>query len=264
MKSGSIYYLLTSRLADGGNVYYYYMALKKVTTGHLKTFLDSLNLNKERINSPEELLDHLLSNASRAGYLTDDVYKAFLIIPAYTTSPSELLNRMIEKADGKLADFLKHINLNEKQIKTTAELGMLLFERAKAANISLRDLINLLIKVNSEFDFRQLIEDLNAFSTGKLKEFLNNMDLSKENINSSSELLNFILSRVNDKEIYDELITVYSQIASKNLLKANAFKPQAKRGMQFSAFIIGLFCVFFILLITILFFAFRRNNKENY
>jgi hypothetical protein len=254
----------TSRLADAGSAYYYYLALKKVTRGNLKSFLDSLSLSKERINSPEELLDYLLSNASKAGYSTDDVYKAFLTIPAYTNSPSELLNSMIAKSNGKMAEFLKHINLNEKQVKSTSELGMLLFERAKATNISLRDLINLLIKVNSDNYFKQLVDDMYKFSSGKLKELLSSIDLGQENINTSSELMNFILSRVDDKEIYDELITVFAQIGSKNLLKADSFKPQFKQRMMFSPFMIGLFSVFFILLVVILFYAFRKNNKENF
>ena len=253
----------TSRLADAGSAYYYYLALKKVTRENLKSFLDTLSLNKEHINSPEVLLDYLLSHASQAGYSTDDVYKAFLIIPAYTNSPAELLNSMIAKSSGKLQEFLKHINLNEKQVKTTSELGMLLFERAKAANISLRELIDLLIKVNSDYYFKQLVDDLYKFSSGKLKDLLSSIDLGKENINTSSELMNLILSRVNDKEIYDELITIFSQIASKNLLKADSFKPLVRQRLQFSPFMIGLFSVFFILLVVILFYAFRRN-KENY
>jgi len=252
----------TSRLADAGSVYYYYMALKKVTTGHLKSLLDSLSLNKEHINTPEEFLDYLLAHSALAGYSNDDVYKAFLTIPAYTTSPAELLKSMISKSDGKLSDFLKQINLNEKQIHSTAELGLMLFEKAKAANISLRNLINLLLKVNSDFYLSQLEDDLKEFSTGDLKEFLDKTDLTKENINSSNELLNYILSRINDKEISDELITVFSEIASKNLLKADAFKPPVKKGIQLSAFMIGLFSVFFVLLVAILAFAFRRNKKE--
>jgi hypothetical protein len=253
----------TSRLADAGSAYYYYEALKKVTRGHLKSLLDTLSMYNEHINSPEELLDYLLSAAAKADYSTDDVYKGFLIIPAYTTSPSELLNSLIAKSDGKLTEFLKRINLNEKQIKTTAELGMLLYEKAKAENISLRDLISLLIKVNSDYYFKQLVDDLYRFSSGKLKELLNSIDLGKENINSSSELLNFILSKATDKEINEDLIAVFSQMASKNLLKADAFKPPVKHGIPYSGFIIALFGVFFVLLIAILLFAFRRNNKEN-
>jgi hypothetical protein len=120
-----------------------------------------------------------------------------------------------------------------------------------------------LLKVNSDFYLNQLEGDLKEFSTGDLKEFLNKTDLTKENINSANELLNFILSRINDKEISDELITVFSEIASKNLLKADAFKPRVKKGIQLSAFMIGLFSVFFVLLVAILAFAFRRNKKES-
>jgi len=253
---------ITSRLADEGNVFYYFQSLKKLSTGKLQVLLDTLNLVNNHISSPEELLNYLLVKAPSAGYPATDVFKAFLMIPAFTASPSELLSGIIDVSEGKMKDFLKEVNLNEKQTITTSELGILLYNKALAANISARNLINLLIKVNNNFYFNQLVNDLNNFSSGKLKNLLTDIDIKNENINSSSELLNFILSHSNKKELRTELIKIFAQVASKNLLHADKFKPVIKKGFQFSIFTIGLFSIFFILLIAIIYYAFRKRDKD--
>ncbi len=253
----------TLRLADAGSAYYYLMALRKVASGNFKNLLDTLDLNKVNINSPEELLEYLLSQAPKAGYKPNDVFKAFLLIPAFTNSPVVLLNKLIESSTGDLKEFLKHISINEKQVKTTSDLGNLLYDRALVARISLKDLVDLLIKVNSEYYLKQLIDDLNNFSSGTLKDILDNINLKNENINSPGELINFILSRSDDKEIYNELMSVLSYIASKNLLKAENFKSKFEQWFQFTPINIGLISLFFILLAVVLFFAFRRNKRGN-
>jgi hypothetical protein len=249
----------TIRLADEGNVYYYLLALRKATSGDLKELLDTLNLGNKRINTPEELLAFLLSRASIGEFSADDVFKAYLTIPAFTSTPSVLLNSMIEMSDGKISEFLKTININEKQIKTTAELGMLLFEKANAEDISKQDLVNLLFKVNTAYFNNQLENDLMLFSSGRVKEILSLTDTKKENINSPGELVNYILSKYDHKEIVDELIKVFSQIASKNLIKSENFKPLKKEGLNLSIFTLSLIGAFVVLLIVILLFLFRKR-----
>jgi hypothetical protein len=248
----------TMRLADEGNVYYYLLALRKATSGNLKELLDTLNLGNKRINNPEELLTFLISRASIGGFSEDDVFRAFLTIPAFTSSPSILLNSMIEMSEGKISEFIKAVNINEKQITTTAELGMFLFEKANAEGVSKQDLINLLFKVNTAYFNNQLENDLKLFSSGRVKEILSLTDVKKENINSPGELVNYILSKYNHKEIVDELIKEFSQIASKNLIKSEKYKPIKKEGRP-SVLTLSLIGAFVVLLIIILLFLFRKR-----
>ncbi len=254
----------SSRLADAGSAFYYYQALKKVATGNMKDFLDTLSLCKNNINKPEDLLGYLIAEAPKAGYKADEVFKGFFIIPAFTASPALLLASMTAISDGKMAAFLKQIHINEKVTKTTADLGKILLERGTASNISLKGLVSLLIKANSDFYFKKLISDLNDFASGKIKTIITNIDVENEKISSSGELLNFILSHNNDKETKNGLIKEFLQIASKNLIKADSFKPVVEKTSKVSLFNIVLFSSLFLLLIIIIFFAVRRilRNKN--
>ncbi len=248
----------SSRLADAGSVYYYYQALSKVATGNLKELLDTLKLCKNNINKPEDLLEYLIAQTSHSGYKADDVFKGFFNIPAFTSSPLLLLSSMTSVSDLKMASFLRLIHINEKVTRTTSSLGNLLLERAKASNISLIGLVDLLIKANSNYYFKEMVADLNNFASGKTKVLLSKIDIEREKINSSGVLLNFILSHNNDKEIKDGLIREFLQIASKNLLKADSFKPAIEKSPKFSLFNIILFSSLFLLLFIIVFIAVRR------
>jgi hypothetical protein len=250
------------RLADEGSAFYYYQALKKVATGNLKDLLDTLNLCKHKINNPEDLLNYLLAESPIAGYETVEVLKGFFIIPAFTSSPALLLASMTEISGGKIAAFLKEVHINDKVTKTTINFGNSLLERAEASNISLVGLANLLIKANSNFYFKELVSDLNDFASGKVKVLLSKIDVENEKINSSNELLNFILSHNSDKEIEDGLIREFLQIASKNLIKADSFKPIIEKPSKFPLFNIVLFSALSLLLFIIIFFAVRRIIRK--
>jgi hypothetical protein len=252
----------SSRLADAGSAFYYYQALRKVATGNMKDLLDTLSLCKNNINKPEDLLDYLIAEAPKAGYKTDEICKAFFIIPAFTSSPALLLASMTAISDVRMAAFLKQIHVNEKVTMTTAGLGKLLLERAVASNISLKDLVRLLIKTNSNFYFKELVSDLNDFASENIKTLIKKIDVDKEKISSSGELLNFILSHNNDKEIKEGLIKEFLQIASKNLIKADSFKPVVEKTTRVSLFNIALFSSLFLLLLIIIFFAVRRILRK--
>ena len=254
----------SSRLANLGDAYYYLLALRKVTSGNLKGLLDSLNLTKEHIKSPDELLDYLLNKSAKANYTQDDVYKAFLVIPTFTKSPVELLNALKDLSDGKMKDFLSSINLDKENVKTTSDLGLVLFEKAKSSGIPLKDLIKLYFKANSKAYFKQLLKDIETFASGRLKKTLDGIDWKSKNINSVNELLDLLLKSQHDYDFTRDLFQLFSYIASKNLMNADDFNPTQSKGFFNNMLTVGLTSALAILLILFFIFIFRkkRKNKE--
>jgi hypothetical protein len=250
----------TSKLADAGNVYYYYKALQLVAPDNLKKLLDTLNLRKTHVSTPDDLMNLLIRQSSKGGYSQDDVFKSFLLIPLFTNSSSELMATMLDLSQGKMKAFLKTIGKIGTG-KSVADVELLLYEKAKQARISPKDLMSLIFKANTDFYFNQFVNDFNLFATGKLKVLLKNTDIHKENINTSNEFMNFILNKYKNEEANSDLIRVFSQIASKNLIKENEFSYSMKKKFNLSPFLIGLFSVLFILFMAIIIFGLRKKYK---
>jgi hypothetical protein len=250
---------VTSRLADAGNVYYYLKALQKVSSGNLKHLLDTLDINSEHLNTPESLLDYLIQKSNENGFSKANVEMAFLTIPAFTTSPAILLSSILALSGDGIHNLLSTIVINPAMTNTTAELGIVLDNKATNANIPVEEIVKLIIKANSQAGLKQIIETTKLYSkTGILSKI---DSLNFENINSTNELVNYILSRDSDKEVQTELIKIFAQIASVNLVKANEFEFKQKHNHRFSPTEIGIFSVFVILLIIILVWL-RRKKKE--
>ena len=150
--------------------------------------------------------------------------------------------------------------LNEKQVKTTLDLGLLLIDKAKQSGILPKDLILLLIKANSNSYFKQLIADVSNYSTWKLKKLVSKIDYRKDKISSSNELLNYILSKCANCGLEEELIETFSQVASKNLLNTDSFSPVKARKQQLPYIAVSLFTAFFLLLVSILIFLLKKRK----
>jgi len=212
--------MLTGRLAYLGDVFYYKKGLVGVSEGNLRSFYDTLHLKNQNIESADRLLEYSLDESQLNGFTEDDALKSFFALPPYANNPKLLLDDLIALANGELKSFLQSVNLSKLGIQTGNELINYLYNSARKGLINKEELIQLIIHASEKYYLNNLLAKMQLYSSGKLHDFLSELNLKKNNINNIFDLINYLISHSN-KDTYslEELASTFARIASENLDK---------------------------------------------
>ncbi len=184
--------LLAGILADGDVDQLHQMLLENAD-GPLKEYLEELDLEKEGIRTPEELLKHLEEAAEANGYTMDDVREAMLKSlenhPVTNDPVGVMQSALLRKTEGALHNILDTLDAEKQGISTRGELFEYLYQQADEAGYSKKEVDELLVEALSHGDANLLYQLLLENADGALKAYLEGLDLEKEGIRTPEELL---------------------------------------------------------------------------
>jgi hypothetical protein len=256
-------YEKSRQLSDFGNAFYYYTALKKVTSGNLRLELDSLDLSAQKIRTPDELLNYLLKQAQNSGYSSNDVFKGFLLIPAFTPIPAELLAAITALAGSEMLTLLNSIDLNKENIKSTEELGMLLYSKCKEQNLDLKELLKLYFQANSANQFKLFVKEIETLASGNIRNIIKNPDFISNNPQTIDGFTKQLQEFAHDQQSKEDLTRLFAFIASHNLIKLNRFEPaKIEEATPINYSKIGIIALSGLVLITLAIFVLKRKKNK--
>ncbi len=164
-------------------------------TGGLEEVLDSIDLQKEKIGSPHDLVLYLNENADKYDYSPDDV-DTLLWHAASRNDPNadRFLRNIKHSASGDVALFLGDLQLKEQDINNVNDLRSHLKTAENAGAFTKTSLHQTLERmVLAEYgQLASIQKNLDSIATGNIKEALSNLDTKKEKIYSAYDLIEFL------------------------------------------------------------------------
>jgi tetratricopeptide (TPR) repeat protein len=184
--------ILLSELISGEDASILLEKLIAQTDASLKEYLEQVNLEKEDINTSEELIIHLDEMAGKQGYEMGDIRKAMLDDLDQSEKIQQSLSRMFQNSDGALRTSLSGLNIAAERIETEKELYHYLYEQADQLNYSKSELDLMLATDLGGNDVELLRQQVLENSDGALKKYLQKLNLEDSGIRTSGVFLNHL------------------------------------------------------------------------
>ena len=190
--------LLLARTISQGDTELLYLQLLENSEGPLKEYLEGLDLEKEGINTPEELIRHLEEVAEANGFTMDDVREAMLkVVEQYTGTGVGIYDdpvgvmklKLLRETDGTLHELLDTLDTEKQGITTRGELFEYLYRQADDHDYTTKEVDKLLIDALVRDDVQLLLQYLLENAEDPLKEYLENLDLEAEGIHTPGDLI---------------------------------------------------------------------------
>lgn len=194
----------------------------------LKTVLQNINLNELGISSPKELIQYLFQESINYDYTKGDVLSLLMLIAAVDeTDIDGIIDKIITAAPDSLKESFMMLKL--KDITTLSQLSDELLLMVENGTLSDDELIDIILKLalEPEMDVHDLLSLLHRIAIGNLKNYLEILDLEKEQLHSISQLVNHLKEEA-DKQNYSrkELMAILTAISFKGQLNAYLAKLQ--------------------------------------
>jgi hypothetical protein len=181
----------------------------------LRSSLASVNLEKEKIRTPSDLLSFLLQNKDKVGYQPKDLFKSIARLIIARNQPVDYFgSRMIARADENLKNFIVSSGFNKHRFGNNDDLISFLKKGAPKAGIGDDEIDKLALKVAvMDNILTQAAVDLMArYSTGELKKILSDLDIYKSDIKTWQDLLEYVNSESKGRISPDELNRLADEI----------------------------------------------------
>jgi hypothetical protein len=261
--------------APGASVDQYLGDLAAQSEGSLPSSLKSLDLKKENISSPGDLLSFLLSGKDKVKYPEDALYKAIanLIMIKETLAGVDLsilrLKEKIlvysEKSDAGNILRQSVANTDRKNIRSTEKWLQSFYGESINLGLSHRKMTDMLSAISSMPGTRveQYLLELAGQSGEPLLSSLKSLDLKEEKITSPGDLLRYLITN-KDKGKYPEE-AVYRAIANLILSKdipAETIISQSTAGQWYLKGISWMILLGAGLCFIFFFFIFRKRKKN--
>ena len=128
------------------NLEKFQLSLVQLAKGNLKTFLEGLDLEKEKINSIAELLNYLEKQAQYQDYTKEDLLSLLLVFITQEEI-KEIFFRLTQHAEGNLKTVLEKLNLSVEGITSLSDLLNYLLDQAQYNDYTPEDVISLFLKL---------------------------------------------------------------------------------------------------------------------
>jgi tetratricopeptide (TPR) repeat protein len=238
--------------------------LQNESEGDLKEYLESLDPEKQGIETDRELFEHLYVQADRVGYDKKEV--DLLLAKKLAGDDAALLyQKLLENSDGPLKEYLEGLDLEEEGIRTPEDLLRHLEEVAEENGFTMEDVRRAMLNgLENPLEVERIYDDLLETSDGTVREILQGIDLQKDGIHTVEELIRTIYNALvergySDKEIREILSGLFPSHSSfiKGLLgKGDRGGNRIALPLFIGAGIIALLLLFFLL------WARRRKKEE--
>ncbi|MFC2115206.1 hypothetical protein ACFLTU_01935 [Bacteroidota bacterium] len=210
--------------------------LTKNATGDLKTFLAGVDLEALDIMTAEQLEQYLVEQSASQEYSAEDVDLLLVVTPEDEQEATELLRqKFVDVSKGDLQDVLGELNLAEEGIDSEEQLILWLREHVDEYNYTRQDINDLVLdNLQSEYLAGYTDQLLHLSDNDSLNQALNELDLSEisnlqelyerllaeaDNYGYEAEDVNYLFSRLSQREELNELHGNLSELASGDLLR---------------------------------------------
>jgi hypothetical protein len=235
----------------------------KNSEGELEQYLRGLDLQKEGITTANELIDHLKRVAEENGFNENDLLRTFKKINGTITEAEKLIDELIPYAKGDLYNYLKTLDLTGKKIITQAELLDHLVGQV-GKEFEPEQLISLLSDLVIDKPVDEFIRYLMANGPKELRDFVREIDLEKEKIETIAELIAYLIKHADQMGLTEEelqllLIDLLANYATASIPETDSVlqRKEISSGLKITG---GL--LFTGILIFIIFFL-RKRRKED-
>lgn len=157
-----------------------------------KLYLENLDLTAESIDDRGELITYLLKKALEGSVNQEKMIR--LLLRATETSVSEILPVLQSRSTGDLNKLLNSAKLPVKEFISAADLyDYLISSTEKDKSILKSDINNLFSEYLSDNSLNQFLGQMIYHSNGKLREFLQKINLKVSGISSVSGLIQYLI-----------------------------------------------------------------------
>ena len=169
--------------------------------GKLKEILQNLDLAAEGITTEEELLEYLKEKAISEGYSTQEIYDLMLrtMQHSYMEGYTDQLVHLTDNEN--IIAAITDIDLVEDDITSLQDLYNVLLNRSEQYGFTSDELNHLFSQLSQRTEVMNLLKNLTSIADGDLKSVLEGIDLEKEGIETTVDLIRYLLEQA-DKHDY--------------------------------------------------------------
>jgi hypothetical protein len=163
----------------------------------LKKTVGNLDLRSKDIFSSEALIDYLYNQAPGSNYNLEELREALYRIAALTRDPKALIELLESFSSGDLAVYLGQMKQNWKNFPDTRSVADYIMKGAESKAFPLSELEETLKKAAIDLDVYFLSQGLLFISSDSLKQTVLDLNMEKQNIRNSVELITYLLNAAN-------------------------------------------------------------------
>jgi len=189
------------------------------TEKEISNIIYEVDLQKENISTPDELMQHLIEKASISSTFTEEEVKSFFFIDDLHNRDHLLAFKeaLAKYAYGDLKEILDTLKVPGPEIQTSSQLFEYLSQQVEQKNIKEKDLQLLLysIALNGNPDIKSLYDKLLIESDGELKSFLQTLNPEKMKITNADDLIKYLIQKSStEKFTREEVVNLIIKLAS--------------------------------------------------
>ena len=238
------------------------------TDNDMSNIIHEVDLQKENISTPDELMQHLTEKAGISSIFTKEEVKSIFII-------DDLHNRDIliafkesltKFAYGDLKEILDTLQIPGPEIQTSSQLYEYLSRQVEQKKIKEKDFQLLLysIALNGNPEVKNLHNKLLIESDGELKSFLQTLNPEKMKITNAGDLIDYLFQKSStEKFTSEDVVNIITKIVSGSQLDEekitgyiSSTKEKARNARRRIAWGLSL------VLVVIIFFYIKRGKKH--
>jgi hypothetical protein len=238
------------------------------TEKDMSNIIDEIDLQKENISTPDELMQHLTEKAGISSAFTEEEVKSIFII-------DDLHNRdllitfkesLTKYAYGDLKEILDTLQIPGPEIQTSSQLYEYLSRQVEQKNIKEKDFQLLIysIALNGNPEVKNFHNKLLIESDGELKSFLQTLNPEEMKITNADDLIEYLLQKSStEKFTSEDVVNIITTIVSSSQLDEekitgyiSSIKEKARNARRRIAWGLSL------VLAAIIFFYIQRKKKH--
>ncbi len=238
------------------------------TEKDISNVIDEIDLQKENISTPDELMQHLTEKAGISSAFTEEEVKSIFII-------DDLHNRdllitfkesLTKYAYGDLKEILDTLQIPGPEIQTSSQLYEYLSRQVEQKNIKEKDFQLLIysIALNGNPEVKNFHNKLLIESDGELNLFLQTLNHEEMKITNADDLIEYLLQKSStEKFTSEDVVNIITKIVSGSQLDEekitsyiSSTKEKARNARRRIAWGLSL------VLVAIIFFYIQRKKKH--
>lgn len=155
------------------------------------------------VGTLQELYEHLISEADKYGYSSDDVNRMFALL-SQKEELYKLHSNLTEIASGDLLKVLSELDTEEQGIDSPVELISYLINEAENNDYTEEDALILMLNYLEKEDLTEIIKLLIGTSSGELLNLLLNLDTEQNNIRYLDDLYKYLIEQASFNDFTEE------------------------------------------------------------
>ena len=200
--------------------------IKSYANGPIKEEIVSIDLAKEEIAKPKELISLLNTNANQAGYTTNDVVDLLWTTASRGDNHAGRFIRYMELCSlHEFGGILDTIGFDDSNIRTIEDIRSLIKLQIKKGNLSEEMVQASLVSIILSDQVVNFHNSLDEAAKGNLKDVIASINTEEKGIYSSYELINFLMENADLLGFTEEeLAILLAKLAANGNPDAHDFK----------------------------------------